>query len=111
MTCNLTTPAPDEAPASLMALPDELLRKVASFSQLFASAPALVVAIGRNGGAAVKEEHRNMARKSAAKLFPRGVVASLEQAKRDVARDAASWHVFDTVHHCVEIKSSTRLLP
>ena len=97
MTCNLTTPPPDEAPASLMALPDELLRKIASFSQLFASAPALVVAIGRNGGAAVKEEHRNMARARAAKLFPRGVVASLEQAKRDVARDAASWHVFDTV--------------
>ena len=54
MTCNLTTPAPDEAPASLMALPDELLRKISSFSQLFASAPALVVAIGRNGGAAVQ---------------------------------------------------------
>ena len=77
----------------------ELLRKIASFSQLFASAPALVVAIGRHGGAAIREEHRNMARKSAAKLFPRGVVASLEQAKRDVARDAASWHVFDTVEH------------
>ena len=51
MTCNLTTEDAAEAPASLMALPDELLRKIASFSQLFASAPALVVAIGRHGGA------------------------------------------------------------